>query len=969
MEHNFFPQRPKVTPTIYAYRLVGVDSHKGFLKVGYTDRTAKERIDEQLHTSKVKYETVLVESAMTNDGNCFTDKDVHKILERKGFRRLNPMDKTDEWFRCTVSDVEAAIISLRTGLSNVENRTQNFAMRPEQYRAVEQTKRYFEQALKEEPNRTPKFLWNAKMRFGKTFASYQLAKKMNLSRILVLTFKPAVESAWREDLVSHIDFEGWQYISNKDARNNNLNIDQEFQRADKSKPIVIFGSFQDLLGTNESGGIKTKNEFIHATTWDLVIFDEYHFGAWRERAKELFEKEDEEDAVNFDAEKYQKEEASNAINESWLPISTQYYLFLSGTPFRAINNGEFIEEQIFNWTYSDEQRAKAEWKGSGNPYLALPRMVMLTYRMPDEIQEVAKQGEYDEFDLNLFFSAEGKGEDARFKYENEVQKWLDLIRGGYLPSSIDDLKIGQDKRPPMPFSDTRLLNVLSHTLWFLPNVASCFAMANLLKQRQNRFYHDYKVVVCAGTGAGIGLDALYPVQASMADPLETKTITLSCGKLTTGVTVKPWTGIFMLRNLKSPETYFQAAFRVQSPWEVKNEEGSKTIMKNECYVFDFALDRALRQISDYSCRLDINESNPEAKVGEFIKFLPVLAYDGSSMKEVDAQDILDIALAGTSATLLAKRWESALLVNVDNDTLKRLLASKEAMDALMNIEGFRNLNNDLATIINKSEAVKKAKKENPDPTPKEKKELSEEEKEMKSKRKQIQEKLIKFATRIPVFMYLTDYRERCLKDVITQLEPGLFKKVTGLSVADFNMLCTLGVFNAPLMNDAIFKFKRYEDASLTYTGINKHDNDEVGGWDTTIRKTQYERLFYNQQSSMSAIDHSTYTQTTESPKEVIPVNREIAKPAAVQAKPAVATQPTKPLVVPVSKPEPASGSDDLRARLEKIEVEDLVHHKKFGKGEVVKINKNEKFIFIKFMLGEKKFIFPDAFLMGFLELL
>ena len=412
MAQNFFPQRPKVTPTIYAYRLVGVDSHKGFLKVGYTDRTAKERIDEQLHTSKVKYETVLVESAMTNDGNCFTDKDVHKILERKGFRRLNPMDKTDEWFRCTVSDVEAAIISLRTGLSNVENRTQNFAMRPEQYRAVEQTKRYFEQALKEEPNRTPKFLWNAKMRFGKTFASYQLAKKMNLSRILVLTFKPAVESAWREDLVSHIDFEGWQYISNKDARNNNLNIDQEFQRADKSKPIVVFGSFQDLLGTNESGGIKTKNEFIHTTSWDLVIFDEYHFGAWRERAKELFEKEDEEDAVNFDAEKYQKEEASNAINESWLPISTQYYLFLSGTPFRAINNGEFIEEQIFNWTYSDEQRAKAEWKGSGNPYLALPRMVMLTYRMPDEIQEVAKQGEYDEFDLNLFFSAEGKGEES-----------------------------------------------------------------------------------------------------------------------------------------------------------------------------------------------------------------------------------------------------------------------------------------------------------------------------------------------------------------------------------------------------------------------------------------------------------------------------------------------------------------------------------------------------------------------------
>ncbi len=955
MNQQYFPQRPSVTPTIYAYRLPDVATHKGYLKVGYTDRTAKERIEEQLHTSKVKYEIVLVESAMTNDGSCFTDKDVHRLLECKGHKRLNPLDRTDEWFRCSAADVMAAILTLRTGQANVENRTQNFDMRPEQYRAVEMTKAYFERAQKDDPNRVPRFLWNAKMRFGKTFASYQLARKMNLSRILILTFKPAVESAWREDLVSHIDFEGWQYISNKDARNNNQNIDQEFRRADKSRPIVVFGSFQDLLGTNENGGIKAKNEFIHATHWDLVIFDEYHFGAWKERAKELFEKEDEEDAVNFDAEKYKKDEANNAINETWLPISTKYYLFLSGTPFRAINNGEFIEEEIYNWTYSDEQRAKAEWKGENNPYQALPRMVMLTYRMPDEIQEVAKQGEFDEFDLNLFFSAEGKGNAARFKYENEVQKWLDLIRGGYLPASIDDLKLGQDKRPPMPFSDTRLLHVLSHTLWFLPNVASCFAMANLLAQKQNKFYHDYRVIVCAGSGAGIGLDALYPVQANMGDPLETKTITLTCGKLTTGVTVKPWTGIFMLRNLKSPETYFQAAFRVQSPWEVKNEEGSRTIMKNECYVFDFALDRALRQISDYSCRLDINESNPEAKVGEFIKFLPVLAYDGSSMKEVDAQDILDIALAGTSATLLAKRWESALLVNVDNETLKRLLDSPEAMKALMNIEGFRNLNNDLTTIINKSEAIKKAKKEKENQTAKEKKELSAEEKEMKSKRKQIQEKLIKFATRIPVFMYLTDYRERCLKDVITQLEPGLFKKVTGLSVEDFNMLCSLGVFNAPLMNDAIFKFKRYEDASLTYTGIDKHANDEVGGWDTTIRKTQYEKLFYNQQSSMTAVDSSSYS----SQPVIAKVVREESKP--------ISQQPAKETVtvVPPSKPQPPQ---DVEAQLEAVDVDSVVVHKKFGRGTVVRIDKNVKFIHVKFAFGEKKFIFPDAFLMGFLEI-
>lgn len=294
---------------------------------------------------------------------------------------------------------------------------------------------------------------------------------------------------------------------------------------------------------------------------------------------------------------------------------------------------------------------------------------------------------------------------------------------------------------------------------------------------------------------------------------------------------------------------------------------------------------------------------------------------------------------------------------------------EETID-LMNIEGFRNLNSDLTTIINKSEAVKKAKKENPDPTPKEKKEISAEEKEMKSKRKQIQEKLIKFATRIPVFMYLTDYRERCLKDVITQLEPELFKKVTGLSVEDFNMLCSLGVFNAPLMNDAIFKFKRYEDASLTYTGIDKHTNDEVGGWDTTIRKTQYEKLFYNQQSSMMTIDYGLYSRSSEH----IESTQRVAKP--IDSKPAEKVSQTKPIVQPQTAKSTAvtksshetKAGQDLESKLETIGIDSIVIHKKFGKGTVIKINKNEKFIHIKFTLGEKKFIFPDAFLMGFLEL-
>lgn len=819
---EFFPQRPSAKPMIYAYEDLS-PQYFGMLKVGYTTVDAQTRVSKQyptLRPGKLPYRILVEEPAMRKDGSVFTDHDVHRKLRSMGVK--NPKG---EWYTTTPDVVRAAILAVKTGQNNEDGRSLTFGMRPEQAAAVEKTAAYFTAWGKENPGRPPRFLWNAKMRFGKTFATYQLALKMGWRKILVLTFKPAVQSAWEEDLRSHMDFQGWQFISPGGL---------SYEDADKTKPIVCFGSFQDYLGRNPgTGGIKTKNEWVHATNWDCVVLDEYHYGAWRENAKELFEAEERSEAD------FGNGEGIDDFDEEIMPITTGAYLYLSGTPFRAIAAGEFIEEQIYNWTYSDEQRAKEEWEGPKNPYSALPRMVLMTYQLPEGIRDIAMQGEFNEFDLNIFFSAEGLGKKAKFKYEDEVQKWLDLIRGAFLPTSVDNLKLGA-KKPPMPFSDARLLEVLSHTFWFLPSVAACHAMQNLLARRQNRFYHDYKIVVAAGGAAGIGAAALPPVQDAMDDPLTTKTITLSCGKLTTGVTVKPWSGIFMLRNTSSPETYFQAAFRVQSPWTIRNPDGlspnEEQILKEECYVFDFAPDRALRQIADYSCRLNLTEANPEKKVEEFIGFLPVLAYDGSSMKQIDATGILDMAMSGTTATLLARRWESALLVNVDNETLRRVMKNPAAMAALQNIEGFRNLNQDIETIINKSEAVKKARKEANDKTlpPKVKKELSDEEKEYKSLRKKIQEKLIKFATRIPVFMFLTDYRERSLKDVITQLEPGLFKKVTGLSVPDFETLLILGVFNSALMNDAVYKFKRYEDSSLSYAGINRHEGENIGLFDTVI---------------------------------------------------------------------------------------------------------------------------------------
>lgn len=947
--------RPAVVPTIYGYVLPDLADHDGYIKVGFTDREDTEnRIKEQLHTAGIgNFKVVFKHSAMRPDGTCFTDKDVHKILRRKRLKQLNEGTDRNEWFQCSVDDIEGAVNELVTGVRLDGQRTWTFSMRDEQAYAVNMTENYFAKAKEETPDKPPKFLWNAKMRFGKTFATYQLAKKMGFKKVLILTFKPAVESAWQEDLARHVDFDGWQFVSNKEAKFDSKKVDQQFSACDPSRPIVVFGSFQDMLGTNDAGGIKTKNEFIHTTNWDLVVFDEYHFGAWRENARNLFEKFDEEDN-DFDIEKYQREEAGNAINESFLPITTSHYLYLSGTPFRALNSGEFLEDQIFNWTYSDEQSAKENWNGQGeNPYAALPKMIMMTYKVPDEIVHNAVSEGFDEFDINEFFKAElqekGKVESAKFIYESDVQKWLELIRGRF--TTTDDLKLGSEK-PPMPFSDTTLLNVLTHTLWYLPNVAACYAMANLLAQKQNAVtYGSYKVIVCAGTKAGIGLDALFPVQNAMGDPLKTKTITLTCGKLTTGVTVRPWTGIFMLRNLKSPESYFQAAFRVQSPWETMDEYGNKVVVKKECYIFDFALERALHQISDYSCRLKVDDTNPEQKVSEFIQFLPVLAFDGASMNRIDAQDILDITYAGTSATLLAKRWQTALLVHVDNDTLKKLRENPDAMAALESIEGFRALNAEIDTIINRSEKVKKLKKEKGDDlTPQEKKEMTEDEKKAKSLRKQVQEKLLKLAARIPAFMYLTDYREYTIKDVITQIEPELFKKVTGLSVKNFDILNEIGLFDPEKMNQGIFGFRRYENSSLSYTGIDMHEGEDVGGWDTVLRREEYESLYAKQQESMAMPDFTEIIAPKEeievvTPKKVVPVAQ------AAEEKPV---------------------GPDWATILSPFAEGITVSHTRFGDGKITWIDKPKKYFKVAFVIDgqavEKQFVFPDAFINRFLTI-
>ena len=412
-------------------------------------------------------------------------------LVKKGFENTEL-----EWMRCTVEDVKTVLTELRTGQQFTGTHHETFAMRREQAEAVNKTHAYFHSIWKEDMHAVPRFLWNAKMRFGKTFTTYQLAKKLGAKRVLVVTFKPAVEDAWQTDLEST-----WTSTAGSTSR---AHSGSDPTQIDRRKPLVYFGSFQDLLGRDAAGNIKPKNEWLHEVNWDLVVFDEYHFGAWRDTAKELFEGEDE--AVAKKEAKLEYAAGLETVNEDlselseketeFLPITTKAYLYLSGTPFKALATGEFIEEQIFNWTYTDEQRAKEEFAaknpGKWNPYGALPQMRLLTYQMPDELLAIASAGEFDEFDLNAFFAATGHGQRARSSSTRTTCRsgWTSSA-AQYAPKAVEHLKTGT--RPPFPYSDVRLLPYLQHSFWFLPNVAACHAMANLLAEKHNTFWHDYKV--------------------------------------------------------------------------------------------------------------------------------------------------------------------------------------------------------------------------------------------------------------------------------------------------------------------------------------------------------------------------------------------------------------------------------------------------------------------------------------------
>ena len=858
----------QIAGRIYVYTAPGYDTEwtrtvgsttvdgYGRLKVGWTGRPDPQvRIKEQSGTMYPDGEDIVIlldEPAVRADGTSFSDGDVHRILDTAGVQR------SSEVVEATLDEVKAAIAAVRSGLDYDRLRTEDFKPRPEQLQAIERTKAYFTQHAND--LRPPRFLWNAKMRFGKTFSTYQLARQMAWRRVLVLTYKPAARNAWQDDLRNHVDFAEWVYIDRDHPCDPDIDA-----------PVVWFASFQDLLGTTTDGEVKGHNESIHLIDWDCIVLDEYHFGAWQGAAKEVCsptstassaEAEHKAELHDLDGEIERADEVtelvydgiprllaatpeSTGINQDLdvkdMRLSSRNYLYLSGTPFRAIADGEFNEDQIFNWTYPDEQRAKRAWDAdpaldpTRNPYRELPAMEMFTYSLSDLASVEIDQRPDGLFDLSGYFAAKKVGSEYHFEDPDRINEFLNMLRGRLTQSATE--KLVNNFKPPFPFSDSRFTEAVEHTVWFMPSVASAHAMkASLLA---HPFFKDFLVHVAAG-GTKVGAAAKPPVDKMLAEAakLGKQTITISVGQLMTGVTVPQWGAILVLRSLKSPEAYFQAAFRVQSPWTAKRPDGTRVVKKQTCYVFDFDPNRALSLIYQYGTKLarSTEKTAPAEVIGELIEFLPIFAFDGGRMDPVDVNAVMDWGTAGAGAAMLAKRWGSPRLIDLSEAVLTKLLEDTGLLDRLEQMEDFRNLREDALKIIAQSKKIKSGKKPKAFDGDPEDPEVTAARKVKREQVKTLRAKLLKFVQSIPVFMYLTDFREESLVDVIESLDTQLFERVTGLTLDDFHKLSDVGVFNSDQMDEAIWQFRLFERASLDYLGVDTGEGtqERVGLWERTV---------------------------------------------------------------------------------------------------------------------------------------
>lgn len=630
---------------IYGYTLPQVPDHNGYIKIGETTREVSDRIREQVGTAGLTPDIKFHRLARKKDGQWFHDTDLHRYLISRGIKRHNFGTSANEWFYFNGHVENAEILTdefIQTGSSKQQMalETMTYELRNEQEEAVEETLAYFNSDATDK-----EFLWNAKPRFGKTLTTYDLMRRMGAVNTLIVTNRPAIANSWYEDFYKFIGHQEayMKFVSETDSlKGKGMTREEfvEFAMASDNQEVkqVTFISLQDLKGARFAGGGYQKLDWVAEIKWDLLVIDEAHEGVDTRKTDRAFDK-----------------------------IQRKYTLHLSGTPFKAIANEKFTADQIYNWSYLDEQEAKVHWNPEldTNPYEKLPTLSLFTYQMSGLIQDEIRQGAHLEedqnmdyaFDLNEFFSTK---ENGRFSYEESVKKFLDNLSQG-----------------KMPFSPTEYLHQLDHTFWLLPRVASAKALEALLKKHP--IFKDYHVILAAGDGeslvdSGEDIDPLLLNKKNVksydkvkqAIEKHDKTITLSVGQLTTGVTIPEWTAVLMLSNIQSPALYFQAAFRAQNPYEY--EKNGQLYRKENAYIFDFAPERTLTLFDEFANNLTPGYSQTsrdrQNKIKKLLNFFPVIAEDEQGeMRELNAEEVLSIPRQIKAHEVVRQGFMSNLLFN------------------------------------------------------------------------------------------------------------------------------------------------------------------------------------------------------------------------------------------------------------------------------------------------------------------
>lgn len=623
----------KVMPMIYAYTTPEIARHNGWVKIGYTEQEVEKRLGQQLHTADVLYNIEWKGNAIFDDGSgdIFKDKDFHRYLRKLKYEN----NGKNEWFKIAVPESRSRFDEFREnrGVLKSLDTVIPYQLRPEQEEAVDKALKY------SQATENGEFLWNAKPRFGKTLAAYDLCKKLKAVNVLIVTNRPAIANSWYDDYEKFLGVEsGYFFVSETESLKGKKGVVSraEYTRLidDDPRGCIEFVSLQDMKGAIAFGGKHDKLQEVADMHWDILIIDEAHEGV----------------------DTYKTDIAFNQVNRD-------FTLHLSGTPFKALANDKFPESAIYNWTYADEQKRKRDFQskdGEANPYADLPQLNMFTYQMSEIVKDELNQGieingETEEyaFDLNTFFETNN----GKFVYNSSVDKFLDALT----------------TQPKFPFSTEELRNELKHTFWILDRVDSAKALAKKLKEHP--VFRDYEIVLAAGDGKLDDDDENQKSFDKVRNAIATyeKTITLSVGQLTTGVTIPEWTAVLMLSNMKSPALYMQAAFRAQNPCLFK--ENAKFFRKKNAYVFDFDPARTLTVFEEFAN--DLNSKTADGRgdaderkenIRELLNFFPVIGEDeGGEMIELDAEKVMSIPREIRSQEVVRRGFMSDFLFqNISN---------------------------------------------------------------------------------------------------------------------------------------------------------------------------------------------------------------------------------------------------------------------------------------------------------------